>query len=74
VKLDVEGHELPALRGMKELLRRDHPRLIVEGRSEDVLAFLRDLGYHYEDDPSSPNRVFSSRAGEDRHPDRVSSR
>lgn len=60
VKLDVEGHELPALRGMQELLRRDHPRLIVEGRSDEVLAWLRGLGYEYEEDPSSPNRVFFS--------------
>lgn len=61
-KVDVEGHELKALRGMKTLLARDRPRLIVEGRSADVASFLGALGYVYEDTARSPNRVF-------RHPD-----
>jgi len=58
IKIDVEGHELQALRGMQDLLRRDHPRLIVEGASEAVLAFLQALDYKFEAIPQSPNRVF----------------
>lgn len=61
-KIDVEGHELKALRGMETILVRDHPRLIVEGRSGDVASFLGRLGYVHEDTARSPNRVF-------RHPD-----
>lgn len=58
VKIDVEGHELQALQGMQTLLRRDQPRLIVEGRSEDVAAFLTGLGYRFVELEGSPNRVF----------------
>lgn len=60
VKIDVEGHELQALKGMQTLLRRDRPRLIVEGRSADVASFLTDLGYRFVELKGSPNRVFES--------------
>jgi FkbM family methyltransferase len=55
IKIDIEGAELLALRGMTELLRRDHPDLIVEvtdsflrSMSHSAAAlceFLRGLGY-----------------------------
>lgn len=60
VKIDVEGHELQALEGMQALLRRDRPRLIVEGRSGDVASFLTALGYRFVELEGSPNRVFES--------------
>ena len=62
VKIDVEGHELQALKGMQALLRRDRPRLIVEGGSADVATFLTDLGYRFFELAGSPNRVFESAA------------
>jgi FkbM family methyltransferase len=58
VKLDVEGHELSALRGMEQLLRRDRPRLIVESATGDICRFLGDLRYESLQLPESPNRVF----------------
>ncbi len=58
IKLDVEGHELPALRGMRRLLQRDRPTLIVEGNSIDVASELFGLGYRMEQIPGSPNRIF----------------
>jgi FkbM family methyltransferase len=58
VKIDVEGHELAALKGMRRLLERDHPVLIIEGRSPDVSAYLDSFGYSFEQDKGSPNRVF----------------
>jgi FkbM family methyltransferase len=58
IKIDVEGHELAALRGMRRLLERDRPVLIVEGRSDDVAAFLAAIGYRFEQTNFSPNRVF----------------
>jgi FkbM family methyltransferase len=58
VKVDVEGHELLALRGMDGLLRRDHPVLIVEGEADEVAAYLEGFGYRFEHTPGSPNRVF----------------
>jgi FkbM family methyltransferase len=60
VKVDVEGHELEALRGMEALLTRDHPVLIVEGTAEDVSEYLRAFGYSFEKTAGSPNRVFQS--------------
>lgn len=61
VKVDVEGHELQALRGMEALLRRDHPVLIVEGSDDDVAEYLGRLGYGFEQRPGSVNRVFTPR-------------
>ena len=58
-KIDVEGHELSALRGMEHLLKRDHPLLIVEGQAEPVREYLRSFGYGFSETPGSPNRVFT---------------
>lgn len=51
-KVDVEGHELAALRGGRALLERDRPTLLVEaedrhrsGAVESVAVFLANLGY-----------------------------
>jgi FkbM family methyltransferase len=50
VKLDVEGHELPALRGAERTVRRDRPLLMVELEEriqpvEPVLDLLAGWGY-----------------------------
>jgi FkbM family methyltransferase len=50
VKLDVEGHELPALRGAERTVRRDRPLLLVELEEriqpvEPVLGLLVGWGY-----------------------------
>jgi len=58
VKLDLEGHELIALHGMEQLLRRDRPRLIVECATRDICSFLGNLGYESLQFPQSPNSVF----------------
>lgn len=58
VKLDVEGHELSALQGMEQLLRRDRPRLIVEGATAGICSLLGELDYESVQFPQSPNRVF----------------
>ena len=47
---------------MENLLKRDHPILIVEGQAELVRDYLGSLGYGFEEAPGSPNRVFSVRA------------
>ena len=47
---------------MENLLKRDHPILIVEGQAELVRDYLGSLGYGFEETPGSPNRVFSVRA------------
>jgi hypothetical protein len=45
VKIDANGQELPALRGMARLLERDHPILIVEDNSSEVPDYLIKFGY-----------------------------
>lgn len=50
VKIDVEGHEIPALDGMTGLLERDHPVLVVEleerfGGLVEAVARFDALGY-----------------------------
>ena len=58
IKIDIEGAELPCLRGAEDALRRFRPVLIVEVqdttsttagyRASDILAFLSKLGYTFE--------------------------
>lgn len=57
-KIDVEGHDLQVLRGMRETLRRDGPVLIIEVSTKDVDAFLAGLGYTRETLPGSPNHIY----------------
>jgi hypothetical protein len=61
VKMDVEGHELPALQGMRVLLARDHPVLIIETGSQETMTFLSDLGYAHERLPGSSNLLCRPR-------------
>ena len=56
VKIDTEGHELAAIKGMLQLLARDHPVLIVEG--EQATPFLKALNYVGERIGRSPNTVY----------------
>jgi FkbM family methyltransferase len=55
VKIDVEGHELAVLRGMRRLLERDHPILIVETGAQETVDLLIGLGYVTERLPGSSN-------------------
>jgi FkbM family methyltransferase len=64
VKIDVEGHEMPALRGMRGLLARDHPALIVESGSQETMTFLGSLDYTVERLPGSSNLLCRPRTTE----------
>ncbi|HRQ87504.1 MAG TPA: FkbM family methyltransferase [Bacteroidia bacterium] len=54
IKCDVEGHELEVLSGATETLKRFHPPILLEvndpldlpGHGSEVLARIRELGYH----------------------------
>ena len=58
IKIDIEGGELPALRGARKLLDRFHPWIIIEVKlenksshaeaEESVLSYLSEFGYHFE--------------------------
>lgn len=58
IKIDTEGHELPVLHGMKKLLQQEHPLLIIETYSKEVIEFLNNLDYIPENIPYSPNYIF----------------
>lgn len=57
IKVDIEGAELPFLRGASKTIQRYRPLLIIEVqnessaaagyRAEDILGFLSDLGYTF---------------------------
>jgi FkbM family methyltransferase len=57
-KIDTEGNELLVLKGMINLLRRDHPFLIVEDNVPQVIAFLEENGYSTFKMEGSSNRVY----------------
>ena len=63
VKIDAEGHEVFVLAGMRELINRWHPVLVVETGSREVIVGLEALGYVAEKLPDSPNVVFRPRTG-----------
>jgi len=58
IKMDIEGAELPALKGGLKILKRFKPYIIVEVQQEtscqagynasDALSFLKRLGYRFE--------------------------
>lgn len=59
VKIDVEGHEAFALRGVEPVLRRDHPVVLIECTSPEPHAILEGLGYERQPDiADSPNHTF----------------
>jgi FkbM family methyltransferase len=58
VKIDTEGHELKVLKGMKKLLKRDLPVLLVEEGVQGVIPFLESCGYTSKKFDNSRNRIF----------------
>jgi len=60
IKIDAEGHESFVLSGMQELLLKYHPILIVETSHDEVITYLRSLGYVSEKLKNSPNILFKT--------------
>ncbi len=58
IKMDVEGHDLAALRGMARTLREHSPVVIAEVSSDATMEFMTSLGYAYERLPGSPNHIL----------------
>ena len=61
IKIDAEDHEAAVLSGMKSLIEKYHPVLIVETGSPEVVASLASSGYAGTKLPGSPNFIFRPR-------------
>ena len=55
VKIDAEGHELPVLQGMRRLVERDHPVMIVETSTGETTRLIESWAYRVERLPGSSN-------------------
>ena len=58
IKIDVEGHELSAIKGMESTIKKHLPNLIVETGSETLINLLTSWGYTSTKYPGSPNMLF----------------
>ena len=58
IKVDVEGHERPAIDGMRGLISRDKPILIIETESSELETEINGMGYKSERMSGSPNILF----------------
>lgn len=58
VKIDAEGHDYYVLKGMKNILHRDKPTLIIEHGSAEVKEYLEKIGYVQKKLVNSPNIIF----------------
>ncbi|MEO7143126.1 MAG: FkbM family methyltransferase [Bryobacteraceae bacterium] len=78
VKLDIEGMEMAALRGMEKTLRKSSPTLYIEIHGADfprkeaniaeVVEFLTKLGYHIQHVESGEEiRTYNSRIAREGH-------
>jgi FkbM family methyltransferase len=53
IKIDVEGHELNAFKGMRSLLRKNKPIILfeqnrgIENQTSEEIKFLQSIGYKY---------------------------
>lgn len=47
IQLDVEGHELEALRGATETISANRPLIMIEDNNDNCQEFLHSIGYQY---------------------------
>ena len=54
-RIDVEGHEVHVVEGMRSLIRRSQPVLIIENSGPAIRELLVEMGYRCTRLPGSPN-------------------
>jgi hypothetical protein len=45
IQLDVEEHELPALQGAEDTIKRCRPIIVIEDNLKNCPSYLKDMGY-----------------------------
>ena len=58
IKMDVEGHELQALKGAERTIRNYKPPIYIEIVNKDAYIFLTELGYRQEEDFGNNHYLF----------------
>lgn len=58
IKIDAEGHDAVVLQGARDLLERDHPVVVIESVSSEVVAMMTSLGYMSQQLPRSSNVIY----------------
>ena len=64
VKIDVEGHELACLNGMKKTIQASKPKIIIEvwdHTRKEVLSMLKEFGYNCQPFEKSEQKVLNFR-------------
>ena len=56
--MDVEGHELQALKGAERTIRNYKPPIYIEIVNKDAYIFLTELGYRQEEDFGNNHYLF----------------
>lgn len=62
IKVDAEGHEPEVVAGMRRLIAKDRPVLILETVSDELRAELLAINYDETCLEDSPNRLFTPNA------------
>lgn len=47
IKIDIQGYELPALKGAQETLKNHEPILLIESANADIKTYLFSFGYRF---------------------------
>ena len=58
IKIDAEGYEYEVLKGMRTIIKKFNPVLIIEGYSPKVEKLMKMYGFSFEKISDSPNRIF----------------
>ncbi|MGD1854991.1 MAG: FkbM family methyltransferase [Leptolyngbyaceae cyanobacterium] len=45
IKIDIQGYELQAIKGGREMIKTHEPILLIEQPNDDIVSYLKDLGY-----------------------------
>jgi len=59
IKMDVESHELEALKGAEKTIRKFKPPIYIEIVNKDAYIFLTELGYRQKEDFGNDHYLFN---------------